>query len=194
MIRVWMPYPREFNRSKNVKLLSTTNKDYIISPDNYEHKSIYMEAKSIKDSAITFGYELELEVADHWFNFGPGKNIALSVNGVNADANGEINITSVTKATQDGNGKVIADTYATKTDVAALTTRVTTNETNIAKKANDSVVVKLTGNQTVAGVKTFSSSPKAPTASATSNDTTVATTAWVTSKFNALLTALEENV
>ncbi|MBQ3522641.1 MAG: transglutaminase domain-containing protein [Bacteroidales bacterium] len=71
MIRVWLPYPREFNRSKNVKLLSTTNKNYIISPDEYEHKSIYMEAEAIKDSAITFGYELELEVADHWFTFGP---------------------------------------------------------------------------------------------------------------------------
>lgn len=71
MIRVWMPYPRESKRSTNVKLLSTTNKDYIISPDEYEHKSIYMEAKSIKDSAIKFGYELELEIADHWFNFGP---------------------------------------------------------------------------------------------------------------------------
>lgn len=71
MIRVWMPYPRESKRSTNVKLLSTTNKDYIISPDEYEHKSIYMEAKSVKDSAISFGYELELEIADHWFNFGP---------------------------------------------------------------------------------------------------------------------------
>lgn len=71
MIRVWMPYPRESKRSTNVKLLSTTNKDYIISPDEYEHKSIYMEAPAVKDSAIKFGYELELEIADHWFNFGP---------------------------------------------------------------------------------------------------------------------------
>ena len=69
MIRVWMPYPRESKRSFNVKLLSTTDNNYIISPDNYEHKSIYMEAKSVKDSAMNFGYELELEIADHWFNF-----------------------------------------------------------------------------------------------------------------------------
>ena len=70
MIRVWMPYPRETKRSTNVKLISTTNKDYIISPDSYEHKSIYMEAIAIKDSAMKFGYELELSIADHWFNFG----------------------------------------------------------------------------------------------------------------------------
>jgi hypothetical protein len=33
----------------------------------------------------------------------------------------------------------------------------------LALKANDNVVVKLTGNQTVEGVKTFSSSPIVPT-------------------------------
>lgn len=70
-IRVWMPFPRENKRSSNIKLLSTTNKNYIISPDEYPHKSIYMEAKAIKDSAMAFGYQLELETADHWFNFGP---------------------------------------------------------------------------------------------------------------------------
>ncbi len=70
-IRVWMPYPRENKRSGNIKLLSTTNEDYIISPDSYAHKSIYMEAPAVKDSAMVFGYSLELETADHWFNFGP---------------------------------------------------------------------------------------------------------------------------
>lgn len=48
------------------------------------------------------------------------KNLVQSVNNTNADANGNVSITSVasatsaTKATQDGNGNVIADTYATK--------------------------------------------------------------------------------
>lgn len=41
--------------------------------------------------------------------------------------------------------------------------------------------VKLTGNQTVAGNKTFTGTTKAPTPAAGSNDTTVATTAWVRS-------------
>ena len=71
MIRVWMPYPRENKRSTNIKLLSTTKKDYIIAPDEYSHKSIYMEAPAIKDSAMKFGYQLELETADHWFKFTP---------------------------------------------------------------------------------------------------------------------------
>ena len=71
IIRVWMPYPRENKRSGNIKLLSTSNADFIISPDSYAHKSIYMESPAIKDSAMQFCYQLELETADHWFNFGP---------------------------------------------------------------------------------------------------------------------------
>ncbi len=71
MIRVWLPYPRETKRSTDVKLLSTTHSNYIISPDEYEHKSIYMEAVAVKGTPMEFGYELELKVADHWFNFGP---------------------------------------------------------------------------------------------------------------------------
>ena len=45
---------------------------------------------------------------------------------VNADK--ATNADSATKATQDGNGKVIADTYETKTNVNALATRVSTLE------------------------------------------------------------------
>lgn len=39
---------------------------------------------------------------------------------------------------------------------------------SLASKANDSAVVHLTGNETVAGVKTFSSSPVVPTPSSSS--------------------------
>ena len=70
-IRVWLPYPRENKRSFNVNLLSASHKNYIISPDEYDHKSIYMESVAVKDSAMKFCYQLELETSDHWFNFGP---------------------------------------------------------------------------------------------------------------------------
>lgn len=49
--------------------------------------------------------------------------------------------------------------------------------TNIGA-ADDTAVVKLTGNQTVAGTKTFSSSPVVPTASANDNSTKAASTAY----------------
>ena len=59
-IRVWLPYPRENKRSFNVNLLSASHKNYIISPDEYDHKSIYMESVAVKDSAMKFCYQLEL--------------------------------------------------------------------------------------------------------------------------------------
>ena len=55
-----------------------------------------------------------------------------------------------------------------------------------ANKANDADVVKLTGNQTIAGTKTFSTSPPVPSKStaAGNNATTIATEAQVALKAN----------
>ena len=52
--------------------------------------------------------------------------------------------------------------------------------------AFDSAVVKLTGDQSIAGVKTFSSSPVMPTLAAGDSSTKGATTAFVTSAINTL--------
>lgn len=52
--------------------------------------------------------------------------------------------------------------------------------------AFDSAVVKLTGDQSIAGVKTFSSSPIMPTLAAGDSSTKGATTAFVTSAISAL--------
>lgn len=52
--------------------------------------------------------------------------------------------------------------------------------------AFDSAVVKLTGDQIIAGVKTFSSSPVAPTPASGDSSTKVATTAFATLAINAL--------
>lgn len=52
-------------------------------------------------------------------------------------------------------------------------------QTQLNAKAADSAVVKLSGSQTVAGTKTFSSSPVVPTASSSDNSQKSANTAWV---------------
>lgn len=52
-------------------------------------------------------------------------------------------------------------------------------DTGLSAKANDNAVVKLTGNQTIGGTKTFSSSPLVPTASSSDNSTKAASTAFV---------------
>jgi len=59
----------------------------------------------------------------------------------------------------------------------------TTVANQIAAKADDTAVVKLTGDQTVAGVKTFSSAPVVSATIAADDDSTkVATTSWVNAK------------
>ena len=50
-----------------------------------------------------------------------------------------------------------SSTYATIDDLDATNNSIDTLETNVGTKANDSAVVKLTGNQTIGGTKTFSS-------------------------------------
>lgn len=50
-----------------------------------------------------------------------------------------------------------ASTYATIDDLDATNNSINTLKTTVGTKANDSAVVKLTGNQTIAGTKTFSS-------------------------------------
>jgi Transglutaminase-like enzymes, putative cysteine proteases len=71
MIRVWMPYPREKNRYTNIELLSTSQPDYIISPDSYSHKSIYMQKLSDSKEPTVFSYELRFTTYNKWYNFSP---------------------------------------------------------------------------------------------------------------------------
>lgn len=57
-----------------------------------------------------------------------------------------------------------ADTKATSAQSSSATnaTNITNLTTTVGTKADDNVVVKLSGNQTIAGTKTFSSSPGVP--------------------------------
>lgn len=71
MVRVWMPYPRSNEKQKNIKLISTSQPDYIISPDEYAHKSIYMEKKAKASEPTVFQYELSYTAHNQWFSFTP---------------------------------------------------------------------------------------------------------------------------
>lgn len=59
MIRCWLPYPRnEYERQTDIKLLDVNCKNYIIAPDNYLHKSIYIEKEAKNGEATIFEYSL----------------------------------------------------------------------------------------------------------------------------------------
>ncbi len=71
IVRVWMPYIRNNQQYKNIKLIATSQNDYIISPDTYSHKSIYMEKVAEKGKPTSFWYELSYTAYNEFFDFDP---------------------------------------------------------------------------------------------------------------------------
>jgi hypothetical protein len=72
-IRCWLPWPREdFPRQKMVKLLSTSNPNYIISPDTAMHNTIFMEERSQKGIPAVFTVSFSYQSSAQYFNM---KNI-----------------------------------------------------------------------------------------------------------------------
>ena len=75
VVRCWLPYPREDNRRQtNVKLLSVNDSNYLISPAQYAHRTIYMEKTAKKDEPLKFTIEFSYQHAPEWFNL-QGKTI-----------------------------------------------------------------------------------------------------------------------
>lgn len=80
---------------------------------------------------------------------------------------------TASKATADANGNDIAATYATKTELTTVKNSVPV----------DGNLVHKSGNETIAGTKTFSASPILPTPAVGDSSTKGATTAYVNNKF-----------
>jgi len=60
IIRVWLPYPRnEYERQSDIKLLNVNCENYLISPDSYFHKSLYIEKPAEGDKPTEFEFSLE---------------------------------------------------------------------------------------------------------------------------------------
>jgi len=72
VIRVWMPFPRfDAKAHSNITLISTSQPQYIIAPDSYAHKSIYMEGVAQADKPAKFGFELSYTSYAQCFKFKP---------------------------------------------------------------------------------------------------------------------------
>lgn len=72
VIRCWLPYPKDNqHRQKNVKFISAGESDYIFSPDSYEHSTLYMEKKAVKDEPTVFSEEFEYTSYAEWKNITP---------------------------------------------------------------------------------------------------------------------------
>lgn len=70
-IRCWIPWPKEnHSRQKNVELLNTSNKEYMIAPDSSIHSTIYMEEKSKKGFPTVFEISFLYQSSAQYFNLG----------------------------------------------------------------------------------------------------------------------------
>jgi hypothetical protein len=69
IVRCWMPWPREDNpRQQKVALITASQSDYIISPDSAVHRTIYMEARSVKNQPLVFRVSYSFQSSGQYFN------------------------------------------------------------------------------------------------------------------------------
>jgi transglutaminase-like putative cysteine protease len=68
VIRCWLPYPRrDINRQRDIQLLKVNNKEYIISPPDAVHSSLYMEKKAVKDQPTVFSEVVEFSTSAFYY-------------------------------------------------------------------------------------------------------------------------------
>lgn len=81
ILRCWLPYPREDNvRQTEVKLLSANTDNYVVSPNDYLHRTLYMQKKAEKGKATVFEYSFEMKAHPQWFNLAEEQILPYSKN------------------------------------------------------------------------------------------------------------------
>lgn len=79
VIRCWLPYPKEIpNRQFEVNLLNVNSDNYIIAPNNYPHRSIYLEKISKADEETIFEITFEYKSNDIKFKYAELKNYGIT--------------------------------------------------------------------------------------------------------------------
>ena len=69
VIRCWLPYPREDNRRQSeVELLSASNADYQIAPEEALHRTLYMEKRAEKNTPTQFSVAYRFTSSAEWFD------------------------------------------------------------------------------------------------------------------------------
>lgn len=72
MLRCWLPYPKDNqHRQKDVTFIFASEPVYTFSPDSYDHSTLYMEKKAVKDEPTLFSEEFEYTSYAEWHRLQP---------------------------------------------------------------------------------------------------------------------------
>lgn len=72
VIRCWLPYPRtDHPRQRDVKLIATSEPEYVIAPASCQHSTLYMEKKAVANEPTVFSETFEYTSSAEWHNLKP---------------------------------------------------------------------------------------------------------------------------
>lgn len=72
MIRCWLPYPRaDHPRQTDVKLISASQPDYILAPQESKHSTLYMEKRAVAGQPTVFSETFEFTSHGAWYDLKP---------------------------------------------------------------------------------------------------------------------------
>lgn len=72
IVRCWLPYPRvDIKRQQEVKLISTSEPEYLLSPETCAHSTLYMEKRATMDVPTVFSETFEYTSYGEWHNLKP---------------------------------------------------------------------------------------------------------------------------
>ena len=130
VIRAWLPYPRkDIARQTNVKFISASQSNYMLSEDRTAHTSIYMEQQAVKDLPTVFSVEYEFTSQGEWINFDHIENAKSDTKSKDyaeytAERKPNIQFTDALKALTE---KITQNTTTTGETVSAIYQHIVTN-------------------------------------------------------------------
>ncbi len=69
LVRCWLPFPREGNvRQQDVKLLSTSQEDYILAPNSQIQRTLYMQKQAVDGKPTVFEIAFSTTTRPQWFD------------------------------------------------------------------------------------------------------------------------------
>lgn len=72
MVRCWLPYPRtDHPRQQDVKLISTSEPQYLIAPGECKHSTLYMEKRAVAGKPTVFQETFEYTAYGEWHDLKP---------------------------------------------------------------------------------------------------------------------------